>query len=99
MILFGACMASYVQLGSRKGDIALVIDWNLKRGIVRANVELMQGIALEKIVNGSMGMQAMVLIKRDWNNLYFLMERDTWLEGDYFKFATRLMDAQGISKP
>lgn len=76
----------YFVFGCKKGDIALMLDFSRKRAIVRANTALIEGgVALEKIPEGVSGYsRGMVLIKKGWHRQYFLKERESWTDDDYF---------------
>ena len=93
-------MPSWIALGRRKYDYGLMVDFNRQRALVRANTLWIEGIALEPIQPGrSEYGPAMVLIHRDWRNLYFLNERPDWTDDDYFDWAEQLMNRKGIVKP
>ena len=93
-------MASYLILGRRKRDFGLVIDFHRERAIVRANTAWIEGVALEQIEAGPSGYRpGMVLVRRDWRQLYFLNERDGWTDAQYFALAATLMRQVGITKP
>lgn len=93
-------MPPWVQLGRRHSDIGLMIDFHKERAIVRANTAWVQGTPLEIIPSGLNDFATgMVLINRKWNDLYFLIERNTWKEDDYFNYAEKRILELGIKKP
>ncbi len=93
-------MPTWIQFGRRKKDIGLVVDFHKHRAIVRANTAWIKGTQLEQIPPGpSQFSPAMVLMSRDWKNIYFLIERDDWDEDNYFKYALKRMGELGITKP
>lgn len=93
-------MPSWVQLGRRRSDIGLMIDFHKNRALVRANTMWIQGCPLEIIPEGPAGFQVgMVLINRKWHDLYFLIERKTWKEEDYFDYAEKRILELGIEMP
>jgi hypothetical protein len=42
---------------------------------------------------------AMVLIYRDWNSFYFMEERKTWTDEDYFEYAKKRIREINASPP
>ncbi len=93
-------MPSYLVLGRRKRDIGLMIDFGKTRAIVRANTAWIEGITLEKIDLGPNELRTgMVLIHKNWRNLYFLKERTGWIDEDYFDLASDLLKQRSIDNP
>lgn len=93
-------MPPWMQLGRRRSDIGLMIDFHKHRAIVRAHTAWIQGCPLELIPEGPSGFYTgMVLVSRKWNDLYFLIERKTWKEDDYFDYAEKRILELGIKKP
>jgi len=84
----------------KEGTLALAINFHKKRGVVRANTAWIEGLYLENVPVGLNGYgPGMVLIHREWSNLYFLIERHDWGEVEYFKLADKLFKKKGIAKP
>lgn len=93
-------MPNYVSMGRRKSDHAFVVDFHKHRALLRANTGLMEGVYLESIPPGSSGYKpGMVLVHRDWKNIYFLMEQPDWKEDDYFDYAEKKQKELNITKP
>lgn len=94
-------VTDYFIFGRKRGDIALMVDFSLKRAIVRANTKFIEGgVDLEKIPDGPSGYnKGMVLVKNGWKKQYFLMEREGWTDEDYFNHAEKLMGQLGIREP
>lgn len=93
-------MPKWVQLGRRKSDIGLMIDFHKKRGLVRANTAWIAGYPLEMIPRGLNDSQTgMVLIHSKWNELYFLIERKDWSEDNYFAYAEKRFAELGVREP
>lgn len=77
-----------------------MVDFDECRAIVRANTTWVDGIPLEPIPDGKNGFApAMVLIRANWREMYFLKEREAWTDDDYFELAEKRMAVQGIRKP
>lgn len=97
-------MPKYVRLGRRPDDIAGVWDFeNLRnlRGMVRTNTDVIaQAIPLELIPMGKSGYgPGMILIHRDWKDIYGVIEREGWTEDDYFEYANKRFVDLGIERP
>lgn len=94
-------MPKWIQLGRRRFDLGLMIDFHKKRAIVRANTAwITGGIDLEIIPSGANDYApGMVLINRDWHELYFLIEREGWDEDDYFEYAAKRLKELKVEKP
>ncbi len=93
-------MPSFVILGRSKRDIGLLIDFRKARAIVRANTAWIEGTPLEKIDPGQSGYRpGMVLISREWRNIYFLNEREGWTDEQYFDLAQKLMVELSVERP
>ncbi len=93
-------MPKWIQFGRRHNDLGLMIDFHKRRAIVRANTAWIQGIDLEIIPSGINDYApGMVLIHRDWHEIYFLIERFDWNEDDYFTFAEKKFLEHNIKKP
>lgn len=93
-------MPESVVIGRKKNDFGFFVDFHKKRAMVRANTGWIDGTALEIIPAGPSGYyQAMVLIKRDWRDIYFLTERAAWSEDDYFRYAEKRQKELGITRP
>lgn len=87
-------------MGRRKKDHAFVVDFHKSRAILRGNTGLMEGKALEDIDPGSSGYSpGIVLIHRDWKDIYFLSEREGWTEDDYFRYAEKRQKELKIIRP
>jgi len=92
-------MGMHTLLGA-PNDFGLMVDFRKTRAIVRANTALIEGISLEEIPPGMSGYNTgMVLIHRDWKRLYFVIERESWTEDDYFRYAEKRMKERHITKP
>lgn len=63
------------------------------RRILHADIRFVDGFALELITDGN----PVVLIHRDWKDLYFLNSRAGWTDDDYFRFAEMLLKERGIA--
>lgn len=88
------------MLGRRIRDIGLMVDFHRKRAIVRANTAWIDGTELEIIPSGPNDYApAMVLIHRDWDDIYFLIERNGWVDEEYFAYARKRFDELNIKKP
>ncbi len=93
-------MPNWVQLGRNPADIGLMVDFHKQRAIVRANTALVDGVDLEVIPSGANNYApGMVLIHRNWLELYFLIEREGWSEDDYFDYAAKRFKELRIEKP
>lgn len=93
-------MPEWVALGYYGEGYGLVIDFRRKRGMVRTNTDLVQGTPLEVIPPGSSGYApGIVLIRRDWQDLYFVIEREGWEEDDYFEYAEKRIQELKIKNP
>jgi len=93
-------MPNWIQFGRRHNDLGLMIDFQKERAIVRANTAWIQGIDLEIIPSGINDYApGMVLIHRNWRDIYFLVEREDWNEDDYFIFAEKKFLEHGIKRP
>ena len=93
-------MPEWIQFGRRYNDLGLMIDFHNKRGIVRANTAWIKGIDLEVIPSGVNDYApGMVLIHADWNEIYFVIEREGWDEEDYFNYAQKKFLEHNIRKP
>lgn len=93
-------MPDYVRLGAHEDDIALNVDFSRKRAILRANTSQVGGTELELIPPGHSGLHpAMILWKRGWKDIYFLIERQGWNEDDYFNYAEKRFKDLNLSLP
>ena len=93
-------MPEWVALGRRQNDLGLMVDFHKTRAIVRANTSWIMGHALESIEAGLSGYApGMVLIHKDWRDVYFAVEREHWDENDYFEFAERRFKELKIKNP
>jgi hypothetical protein len=93
-------MPAYFVFGKRRNDFGLMVDFHEKRAIVRANTTWVEGVPLEEIPDGRNGFApAMVLIRAEWKEQYFLKEREGWTDDDYFELAQKRMAIHGIRKP
>lgn len=93
-------MPEWIRIGQRKNDYAFMVDFHLHRAIVRANTTFIHGYELEEIAPGFSGFKpAMVLVHRDWHELYFVNERQDWTEDFYFEFAEKRFKELGIAVP
>lgn len=83
---------------------AVSVNLHRNRAIVKAKTQNAKGapvgVKLESLIPGpNQFFPAMVLVHRDWRNLYFLIEREGWTEDDYFRHAERLLDEKRIINP
>lgn len=93
-------MPWHLKLGRRKNDFGFVVDFRRKSAILRLNTSFIEGVYLERIPPGLNDFKpGMVLVRAEWDKIYFLCERDGWTEDDYFKFAEKRMKELGITKP
>ena len=93
-------MPEWIQLGRRRSDIGLMVDFHKKRMLVRANTAWIDAIDLEIIPGGvNDWAPGMVLTKRYWKNIYTLIERQDWDEDDYFNYARKRFKELGIKRP
>ena len=70
------------------------------REAVHAETFWIDGVSLEEIPPGREGSSpGMVLVHQDWNRLYFLKEREGWVESQYFDLAEKLIKERGIVRP
>ncbi len=70
------------------------------RGIVRADTKWIDGIPLEAIpTSPSQFARAMILIHRNWDDVYFVAERVDWTDDQYFEYAARRFKDLGIKNP
>lgn len=78
-----------------------MIDWRKGRQIVHGiKTKWAYGIPLEPIPAGLNGQyRASVLVNREWKGIYFLVERASWSEDDYFRYAEQRFKEMGIGKP
>ena len=96
-------MPNVYVIGAADG-FNLAVDFKRQRLIVRANTQMdfgaPKGVRLEPLDPGPNGFfPAMVLVHREWRHQYFMLEREGWTEGDYFRQASWLMREKGISRP
>lgn len=81
-------MPSYVGMGRRRNDLGLMIDFHKHRAMLKAKTSFIEGIPLEEIPEGPYGFhEGIVLIHRDWENIYFVKQRSLWDEDTYFNYA------------
>lgn len=93
-------MPRWTTIGESEKDFGLSVNFHKHRAIVKANTSRVEGIELELIPPGVSGLSpAMILISRDWNDLYFLIERDGWVEADYFAYAQKRFKELGVKEP
>lgn len=93
-------MPAWVLVGRRRDDFGLVVNFHKHRAMVRANTKWIDGKPLEEIApDANQRGPGMVLIHKDWKNIYFLNEREKWEEEDYFQLACKIMKERGILKP
>lgn len=70
------------------------------RSVVRANSAFVHGFELESISEGiNEHKPAMILVHRDWHELYFLNERKGFTEDNYFELAEKRFKELGIVNP
>lgn len=93
-------MPSYLSIVNERRQISFMIDFHKHRALMKAKTAMIQGVPLEEIPEGPSGFaEGIVLIHRDWKNLYFLIERKTWKEEEYFFLARELIRKKGIVRP
>lgn len=93
-------MPSYFVFGKKPNDFSLMVDFQKKRAIVRANTAFIEGTYLEPVPPGINGYcPGMVLVSKDWRNVYFLIERSEWDDSQYFKLAEDLLKRKKILTP
>ena len=87
-------------LGRRVRDPKIMIDFAKKRAVILAQTAWIEGTALETIPPGQMGFnEAMVLVRHDWDRMYFVIKREGWTDDEYFELAEKLQAQKGIVKP
>lgn len=70
-----------------------------KRRIVRADINWVEGYALEEIPMDYKGKRkGIVLVCSEWDDQYFLNIRTGWDDEDYFKLAETRFQDLGIEK-
>ncbi len=68
-----------------------------RRNLVHVDTFFVDGVALEDIPAGSnKKYPGIVLFSEDWNDWYFLKERDGWTEEDYFQLARFKLKELGL---
>lgn len=93
-------MPKWVNFGQRRQDYGLMIDFHKHRAIVRANTALVDSVELELIPFGFSGYApGMILIHRDWQDIYAVIEREGWEEDQYFEYAHKKFAENKIKKP
>lgn len=77
------------------------MDFHRKRGMVPVQTKWADGVALEEINPGAdESYRGMALVNERWGNqIYFVNERRSWKEDDYFQLAERLLWKKGIVIP
>ena len=91
---------NYIRLCSKDGETSTVIDFHKKQAMMRVNTSWIEGVKLEILPEGENGFYpGIMLIRREWKNMYFVKERKGWDEEIYFELAERLFDKNGIKNP
>lgn len=77
------------------------MDFHRKRGMVKVETKWVDGIPLEDINPGQNdSYRAIALVNERWGSrVYFVNERASWKEDDYFELAERLLWKKGIVIP
>ncbi len=98
-----------IRLGRRKMDPTVRVNFKRERVLVVYDTALIRGIYLEnidpEISKNSRGLplkRGVAIMKRTWNNIYFLRERPAdsqWNEDRYFFLADKIMSQKGIENP
>lgn len=93
-------MPKWISIGRRRNDFGLMVDFFKKRAIVRANTAFIDGMSLDEIPPGLSGFYpALVLIRREWKNIYFINEHRNWNDDDYFQYANKRLAELEITEP
>lgn len=86
-----------IRLGRRHTDTVVGINWHRQYVCLKADISRVAGVPLETIPLTPLGSQfAVVLMKKNWSRMYFLMPREDWPEEKYFEHAEHLMALKGI---